>query len=167
MRSDSCSRHADIRILDTTTNQRRYTYNDDLLWILDHLSQHGKIVKLRLGFGGRRNVRMCARDGHFLNALKGIKTDKLSIGDPQTLDNSIIDVRVSQSMLSLSIQIRGILMLGSLVHSMLTPNFFSEMATSQNRSSSREFAQDCDGPSSAAEGPRSAIEVLSQAKRSL
>lgn len=132
-------------------NQRRFTYNKDLLWILDHLSQHGKILKLRLGFGGRRNVRMCTRDGDFLNALKGIKTDKLSIGDPQTTDNSVIDVRFSQSMLSLSIQ--RILRLGSLVQSMLTPNFFTEMGTQQTRSCSRGFAQSCDGPSSAAKGP--------------
>lgn len=66
----------------TTTNQRRYTYDKDLLWILDHLSQHGKILKLKLGFCGRRKVRMSTRDKDFLNALKGVKTDKLEIGNP-------------------------------------------------------------------------------------
>ncbi len=99
-------------------DQRRYTYNKDLLWILDHLSQHGKIIKLQLGFGGRRNVRMCTRDGDFLKALKGVKTDKLSIGDTSCLDNHSVDVRFSHSMLPLPIQSFSVL--GSLVQSMLT-----------------------------------------------
>ena len=55
----------------------------DVLWILDHLSRHGKVLNLKLGFSGRRTVRMSPRDGDFLKALKGVKTDQLTIGDPK------------------------------------------------------------------------------------
>ena len=79
---------------------RRFTYNKDVLWILDYLSQHGKILKLKLGFSGRRAVRMSTRDGDFLNALKGVKTDKLDIGDPrpEVPGPYSYAVRLSQSM---------------------------------------------------------------------
>ena len=83
MRRDFCIRHADSKILDVSMEPRRFTYNKDVLWILDYLSQHGKILQLKLGFCGRRAVRMSTRDGDFLNALKGVKTDKLDIGDPR------------------------------------------------------------------------------------
>lgn len=104
MRSASFIGHADSRVLGTTTNQRRYTYDKDLLWILDHLSQHGKILKLKLGFCGRRKVRMSTRDKDFLIALKGVKTDKLEIGNPTCDGEGKFDVRFSQSMFPLSIQ---------------------------------------------------------------
>lgn len=77
-------------------NQRRYTNNKDLLWILNHLGQHCKILKMKLGFCGRRNVKMGTRDGDFLNALKGVKTDKLDFGNPCYEDLSRSDVRFSQ-----------------------------------------------------------------------
>ena len=86
-------RHADFRILGTTLNQRRFTYNKDLVWILNHLGQHGKILSLTLGFCGRRNVKMILRDGDFLNALKGVKTDKLLFGDPEYEGSSRYHVR--------------------------------------------------------------------------
>ncbi|CAD6574060.1 MAG: hypothetical protein ASARMPRED_006449 [Alectoria sarmentosa] len=89
---------------DTTMNQRRYTYNKDLLWILDHLSLYGKILKLKIGFSGRRNVRMSSRDSDFLNALKGVKTDKLDIGCPRHEESSRFDVRFSHSKFSLSMR---------------------------------------------------------------
>ena len=120
MRSDSCIRHADFRVLDATMDQRRFTYNKDVLWILNHLSQHGNILKLKLGFCGRRNVRMLTRDGDFLNALKGVKTDKLEIGDPKLEVASSFDVRLSQSLIPISTQTFPIP--ESLVRSMLTPD---------------------------------------------
>lgn len=113
MRSASCVRHADFGVLDTTANQRRYTYSKDLLWVLDHLSQHGKILKLKLGFCGRRNVRMSTRDGDFLNALKGVKIDKLEIGNPYFEGSNKYDVRFLQSMFPVSIQ--TLFVLGSLL----------------------------------------------------
>lgn len=73
-------------------NQRRYTYNEDLLWILNHLSEHGRILKLKLSFGGRRGVVMSTRDKDFLIALKGVKTDRLDIGNPNPLSNCRNDV---------------------------------------------------------------------------
>ena len=117
--STICIRHADSTIPDTTMNQRRYTYNKDVLWILDHLSQHGKILKLKLGFCGRRNVRMTSRDRDFLNALKGVKTDKLDFGNPGREDSSKYDVRFSQSMFPPSPL--TVFILGNLVQSILTP----------------------------------------------
>lgn len=93
MRSASCVRHADSRLLDTSMDQRRYTNNKDLLWILNHLKQHGKILQLKLGFCGRRNVKLIHRDSDFLKALKGVKTDKLEIGNPSHEDYSRYDVR--------------------------------------------------------------------------
>lgn len=125
-------RHADSRVLDTTMNQRRYTYNKDLLWILDHLSQYGKILKLKLGFSGRRNVRMSSRDSDFLNALKGVKTDKLDIGCPRHEESSRFDVRFSHSKFSLSM--RTFCRVGSLVQSMLSPKSSTENTLYQTRS---------------------------------
>ena len=95
--------HADTIVLGTTMNERRYTYNKDLLWILNYLSQHCKILKLKLGFCGRRNLRMSLRDRDFLNALKCVKTDRLLIGNPNLEDTSRYDVSFSHSMLFLSI----------------------------------------------------------------
>ena len=94
--------HADSKIIETTVDERRYTYNEDLLWILDHLGKNGKILKLILSFGGRRSVMMSARDRDFLIALKGVKTDKLDVGDP---DPDGHDVGFSQSLFPLPIQI--------------------------------------------------------------
>lgn len=88
-------RHADSRVLATTMNQRRYTNNKDVLWVLSHLSQHGKILKLKLGFAGRRSLRMSTRDSDFLNALKGVKTDELFIGCPDYEESTRFDVRFS------------------------------------------------------------------------
>ena len=84
MRSDSCILYANSKLLAASLDGRRFTYSKNLLWILDYLSQHGKILRLKLGFCGRRNVRMGTRDGDFLNALKGIKTDELKIGNPRS-----------------------------------------------------------------------------------
>ena len=92
MRSASYSIHADLKILDTNIDQRRFTYNEDLLWILNHLSEHGRILKLKLSFGGRRSVMMSTRDKDFLLALKGVKTDRLDIGDPNPGSNYRNDV---------------------------------------------------------------------------
>lgn len=75
----------------TSMDQRRYTNNKDLLWILNHLKQHGKILQLKLGFCGRRNVKLIHRDSDFLKALKGVKTDKLEIGNPSHEDYSRYD----------------------------------------------------------------------------
>lgn len=75
----------------TTMNQRRYTNNKDVLWVLSHLSQHGKILKLKLGFAGRRSLRMSTRDSDFLNALKGVKTDELFIGCPDYEESTRFD----------------------------------------------------------------------------
>ena len=107
-------------------NQRRFTYNKDVLWILDHLSQHGKILKLKLGFCGRRNVRMATRDRDFLNALKGVKTDKLDIGNPGREDSSKYDVRFSQSMPLPSTQ--TLFVLSNFAQSTLTLKFIAENA---------------------------------------
>ena len=123
MRNESGIRHADFRIPDATMDQRRFTYNEDVLWILNHLSQHGKILKLKLGFCGRRNVRMLTRDGEFLNALKGVKTDKLEIGDPKPEVANSFDVRLSQSLFS--VPIRTSPTPESLVRSMLTRDFLT------------------------------------------
>lgn len=73
---------------------RRFTHNEDVLWILSHLSRHGKVTKLKLGFCGRRAIRMSTRDGDFLNALKGVKTDKLDFGDPRPDVHSLHTVGV-------------------------------------------------------------------------
>ena len=91
-------RHADTILLAADIDERRFTYNKDVLWILTRLSQHGRILKLRLGFCGRRTVRMSTRDGDFLNALKGVKTDELIIGDPKPEISSSWGVSLSQSM---------------------------------------------------------------------
>lgn len=99
-------------------NQRRYTYNKDVLWILDHLSQHGKILKLKLGFRGRRNVRMSIRDKDFLVALKGVKTDNLVIGNPRVEGTNVYEVRFSLAMMPLSTW--NPFELGSVVQSKLT-----------------------------------------------
>ena len=123
MRNGSGIRHADFRVLDATMDQRRFTYNNDVLWILNHLSQHGKILKLKLGFCGRRNVRMLTRDGEFLNALKGVKTDKLEIGDPKPEVANSFDVRLSQSLFS--VPIRTSPTPESLVRLMLTRDFLT------------------------------------------
>ena len=104
-------------------DQRRFTYNKDVLWILNHLSQHGKILKLKLGFCGRRNVRMLTRDGDFLNALKGVKTDKLEIGDPKPEVANSFDVRLSQSLFLLPT--RTFPIPESLIRSMLTRDFLT------------------------------------------
>ena len=92
MRSASYGMHADSKTLDTNIDQRRYTYNEDLSWILNHLSEHGRILKLKLSFGGRRSVVMSTRDKDFLIALKGVKTDRLDIGDPNPGSNYKNDV---------------------------------------------------------------------------
>ena len=100
MSNGFCIRLADSRMLDVPMEPRRFTYNKDVFWILDYLSQHGQILKLRLGFSGRRAVRMSTRDGDFLNALKGVKTDELDIGDPRPEVPAPYSyaVRLSQSM---------------------------------------------------------------------
>ena len=103
MRTGSCIRHADRRILDVPLDLRRFTYNKDVLWILNHLSRHGKIIKLKLGFCGRRTVRMSVRDRDFLNALKGVKTDELDYGHPRPDMGNMYSVRLSHSMGPLSI----------------------------------------------------------------
>lgn len=110
--TDFCIHHADSKILDLPMEPRRFTNNKDVLWILDYLSRHGKILKLKLGFCGRRAVRMSTRDGDFLNALKGVKTDELDIGDPrpEVTPPYSYAVRLSQSIFP---------------HSMLTPQLFS------------------------------------------
>lgn len=108
-------------------NQRRFTYNKDVLWILDHLSQYGQILKLKLGFCGRRNVRMSTRDRDFLNALKSVKTDKLDIGDPNREESSRYEVRLSHSICSLSI--RTLYKMGNLVYSILTPRLLPEVSS--------------------------------------
>lgn len=117
-RADRLVGHADSRVLGTTMNQRRYTYNKDVLWILDHLSQHGKILKLKLGFRGRRNVRMSIRDKDFLVALKGVKTDNLVIGNPRVEGTNVYEVRFSLAMMPLSTW--NPFELGSVVQSKLT-----------------------------------------------
>ena len=106
MKSDSCIQHTDLRILDVPLDSRRFTYSKDVLWILDYLSRHGKILKLKLGFCGRRTLRMSKRDGDFLNALKGVKTDELDIGDPrpEVLSDFSVRVRLLQSMPPLTIE---------------------------------------------------------------
>ena len=71
-------------------DQRRYSTNEDVLWILNHLSQHGKILKLKLSFAGRRSIHMSPRDKDFLVALKGVKTDKLDIGNPRSNDRDTV-----------------------------------------------------------------------------
>ena len=70
-------------ILDANMDQRRFTYNKDVLWILNYLSEHGKITNLILSISGRRGVQMSTRDGDFLKALKGVKTDSLEFGSPK------------------------------------------------------------------------------------
>lgn len=150
MRSVPCNEHADFRILDTIMNQRRYTYNKDLLWLLHFLSQHGRILKLKLGFCGRRNVRMSSRDRDFLTALQGVKTDKLDVGNPRRDESgSIYDVCFSRFLFPLSIQ--SAIILGSLGQSKLTPECLTEGTPWQTRSTSRGIAPRCDGPSPTAE----------------
>ncbi len=111
---------ADSSLLDANMDERRFTYNKDVLWVLDYLSRHGKILKLKLGFCGRRSVRMSPRDGDFLKALKGVKKDKLTIGDPKRELPTPYTVRLSQSLLSLSTW--TFFVPKSLVQSMLSPN---------------------------------------------
>ena len=112
-------------------DQRRYTNNKDVLWVLDHLSQHGKILKLKLGFAGRRNLRMSTRDGDFLNALKGVKTDELLIGYPDQEGSTKYDVRFSHSMFALSI--RTFCKMGSLVILVLIRKSLTENEPRQTR----------------------------------
>ena len=96
--------HAESRMLDGTMDSRRFTYNKDVLWMLNHLSQHGKILKLKLCLCGRRSVRMNTRDSEFLNSLKGVKTDKLEFGDPRHDSSTKYSVRFSQFTFALSIK---------------------------------------------------------------
>lgn len=100
---------------------RRFTHNVDVLWILNHLSRYGKVTKLKLGFCGRRAIRMSTRDGDFLNALKGVKTDKLDFGDPRPDMHSLHTVRLSQ--LGNTCQCRLPLQLA------LTPNYLNRLVT--------------------------------------
>ncbi len=102
MREAFRTKRTDSSLLDANMDERRFTYNKDVLWVLDYLSRHGKILQLKLGFCGRRSVRMSPRDGDFLKALKGVKTDKLTIGDPMRELPTLYTVRLSQSLLSLS-----------------------------------------------------------------
>ena len=68
-----------------TTNQRRFEYNEDVIWILKHLSNYGKIEKLKLGFSGRRMFYGTTSVADFLLALKGVKTDVLDYGNPSSI----------------------------------------------------------------------------------
>ena len=68
-----------------STNQRRFEYNNDLVWILEHLSKYGKIEKLKLGFSGRRQLYGSTIVVDFLRALKGVKTDVLDFGNPSSI----------------------------------------------------------------------------------
>lgn len=95
--------HTDSKLPDTDIDQRRYSYNEDVIWILNHLSEHGKILELRLSFSGRRSIHMSSRDKDFLVALKGVKADKLDIGNPRW--NERDDVGFSKSMFRLSVHI--------------------------------------------------------------
>lgn len=65
--------------------------------ILNHLSKHGKILQLHLGFCVGRVVQMKPRDRDFLIVLRGVKTDKLAFGDPRLQLGDRVDVRLSQS----------------------------------------------------------------------
>lgn len=112
-------------------NQRRYTNNKDVLWVLNHLSQYGKILKLKLGFAGRRSLRMSTRDSDFLNALKGVKTDELLIGYPDQEESTRYDVRFSHSMFALSIG--TFCKVGSLVILRLIPRSLTENEPRQTR----------------------------------
>ena len=106
-RDASCSRHADSASPDSSVESRRFTNNQDVLWILNHLSRHGRLLHLKLGFSGRRTVRMSPRDGDFLQALKGVKTDKLTIGDPKFEPSSPYSVSLFQSPFSQSFPARA------------------------------------------------------------
>jgi hypothetical protein len=68
-----------------TTNQRRFEYNEDVIWILEHLSKYGKIEQLKLGFSGRRMFYGTTFVADFLLALQGVKTDVLDFGNPSTV----------------------------------------------------------------------------------
>lgn len=106
---------------------RRFTHNEDVLWILNHLSRHGKVTKLKLGFCGRRAIRMSTRDGDFLNALKGVKTDKLDFGDPRPEVHSLHSVGLSQS--GNPCQCRLLLVTESLAQLTLTSNYLNRLVT--------------------------------------
>lgn len=106
---------------------RRFTHNEDVLWVLNHLSRHGKVTKLKLGFCGRRAIRMSTRDGDFLNALKGVKTDKLDFGDPRPDVNSAHSVGLSQSLDPC--QFRLPLVTESLVQFALKSNHLNRLVT--------------------------------------
>lgn len=64
---------------------------------------------------------MKPRDRDFLIVLRGVKTDKLAFGDPRLQLGDRVDVRLSQSIFSLSIQ--SFPVPKSLVRSMLNPKF--------------------------------------------
>ena len=61
---------------------RRYTNDEIVLWILNYLASHGKIRKLKVGFSGRRVLELGRRDSEFLQALSGVKTDEILFGHP-------------------------------------------------------------------------------------
>lgn len=99
--------HTDSKLPDTDIDQRRFSSNEDALWILNHLSEYGKVLELRLSFSGRRSIQMGPRDKAFLVALKGVKTDKLDIGSPRWIDRD--DVGFSKSMFRLPVHISSLL----------------------------------------------------------
>ena len=71
----------------TSMNARRFENNKDLYWILKHLARHGKIEKLKLGFSGRRLMRLHRSEAAFIHALAAVKADVLEFGNPHTESN--------------------------------------------------------------------------------
>ena len=93
MRVASYIRHTDPILLGTAPNDRRCVL---ILWVLDQLSKHGKIIKLQLGFSVHSVVRIQPRDRDFLIALRSVKTDQLTFGDPRLQLEHGVDVCLSQ-----------------------------------------------------------------------